>query len=280
MTEEREAMATEAGGTPRWVGLAVVVLAVVSLAALGIGWSASTRAKSTEQSLATEAKTLKENHEVLSRRLQQAEEVNAQLQGELNVVTDRLKLTQAELGRARKQAKQIREDYSKKLTDIETSVKSELATKASAEEVKSLTGDVTGVRSDLEATKQNLQMARGEFGTLVARNHDEIEQLRRLGERDYFEFTLARKGSRQKLGDVEVELRGANPKKHQFTIALYVDDLRLEKKNRAINEPIYFYTRGARAPLELVVNQVTKNKVVGYLSVPKVKAAAAASSSN
>ncbi len=280
MTEEREAMVTEAGGTPRWVGLAVIVLAVVSLVGLGIGWSASTRAKSTEQSLATEAKALKENHEVLTRRLQQAEEVNAQLQGELNVVTDRSKLTQAELGRARKQAKQIREDYSKQLADIETSVKSELATKASAEEVKSLTGDVTGVRSDLEATKQNLQMARGEFGTLIARNHDEIGQLRRLGERDYFEFTLERKGSRQKLGDIEVELRGANPKKHQFTMALYVDDLRLEKKNRAINEPIYFYTRGVRAPLELVVNQVAKNKVVGYLSVPKVKTAAAASSGN
>jgi hypothetical protein len=67
----------------------------------------------------------------------------------------------------------------------------------------------------------------------------------------------------------EVELRGTNVKKNQFTVALYVDDLRLEKKNRAIDEPVYFYMRGTRVPLELVVNQIGKDKLVGYMSVPK-----------
>jgi hypothetical protein len=66
-----------------------------------------------------------------------------------------------------------------------------------------------------------------------------------------------------------VELRSTNVKKNQFTVALYVDDRRLEKKNRALDEPIYFYTRGTRMPLELVVNQIAKDKVVGYMSVPK-----------
>ncbi len=70
-----------------------------------------------------------------------------------------------------------------------------------------------------------------------------------------------------------VELRGTNTKKSLFTVALYADDLRLEKKNRSVNEPIYFYTRGYRAPLELVVNKVEKNKVVGYISAPKTAAA-------
>jgi len=92
-----------------------------------------------------------------------------------------------------------------------------------------------------------------------------------MGERDYFEFTLNGKGNRSKVGDLMVELRGTNMKKNQFTVALYVDDLRLEKKNRAIDEPIYFYTRGNRAPLELVVNQIGKDKVVGYMSVPKAQ---------
>ena len=173
------------------------------------------------------------------------------------------------LFRSRRQAKQIREDYSKKLSTVEANVKGELATKASTDDVRTLSGDVAGVRTDLESTKQNLQMARGELGTLIARNHEEIDQLRRMGQRDYFEFTLEKRGNRQRVGNLMVELRSANVKRNQYTIALYVDDMRLEKKNRSVNEPIYFYTRGARAALELVVNQVGKDRVVGYLSIPK-----------
>jgi chromosome segregation ATPase len=273
MIEEREHISSVDEGTPRWLGIAVVVLAAVSLLALGIGWNASNHAKSAEQSLATDVKTLTQHQDVLSKRLEQSEEINAQLQGQLNVVTDRLKLTQGELSSSRKQAKQIRAEYSRQMAAVESS----LSTKASADDVKTLTGDVSGVRTDLDSTKQNLQMARGELGTLIARNHEEIDQLRRMGQRDYYEFTIARKGDRQKVGNMMVELRGTNPKRNQYTLALYVDDMRLEKKNRSVNEPIYFYTRGSRAALELVVNQVTKSKVVGYLSVPKSVAAASAS---
>jgi hypothetical protein len=228
--------------------------------------------------LATESQTIQTMREdvgVLNKRLAQAEEVNAQVRGELNVVTDRLKLTQGELSRARKQAKQITEDYSKQIADMQDSVKNELAGKASTEEVQALNGDVNGIRSDLKGTQDTLQFARGELGTLIARNHEELEQLRRLGQRDYFEFTLAKKGDRYKAGDIMLELRGTNTKKHLFTMAVYADDLRLEKKNRSVNEPIYFYTRSFRAPLELVVNKVEKNKVVGYVSAPKATAASA-----
>ncbi|MBI1750495.1 MAG: hypothetical protein HY234_03545 [Acidobacteria bacterium] len=278
MFEERESVVTESTGTPRWLILTVAVVAVLSIFALGAGYSASSRASSIEQGLSAqlqaEVKTLRESVDVLSKRLKQTEETNAQAQGELSGVTDRLKLTQGELSRARKQGKQFQEQYDKHLEEMEASVRTELAAKASTADVKALSGDVSGVRTDLEATKQHLQMAKGELGTLIARNHEEIEQLRRLGQRDYFEFTLNGKGIREKLGSIMVELRNTNTKRNQFTIALFADDLRLEKKNRSVNEPIYFYTRGARAPLELVVNQVGKNKVVGYLSAPKASAPA------
>ncbi len=125
------------------------------------------------------------------------------------------------------------------------------------------------MKTDLETTKNNLNMARGEFGTLIAKNHDEIEELRRLGERDYYEFTIDKKNKREKVGDLMVELRGVNPKKNIYTVALYVDDARYEKKNRSVNEPIYFFTHGSRAPMEFTVNQVGKDKIAGYLSVPK-----------
>jgi chromosome segregation ATPase len=283
MSEERhevhETIVAEPNhGAPVWVTIAVVIVAIVAVLALGVGYSASSRSSNIEQGLSAqlqpEVNSLRDTVDMLSKRLKQAEESNAQAQGELSVVTDRLKLTQGELARARKQGKAFQEESAKHLEEMESSVRTELASKASSEEVKTLSGDISGVRADVESTSQNLQMAKGELGTLIARNHDEIDQLRRLGQRDYFEFTLDGKGKREKLGSVSVELRATNPKRNQFTIALFSDDLRLEKKNRSINEPIYFYTRGTRAPLELVVNQVGKNKIVGYLSVPKYSAPA------
>ena len=258
----------DGSGTPRWVPLAVVALAAISVLGLGIAWNATTHARSTEQALEAQSqqnKTFQQGMGTISQRLSQAEETNAQLQAELKLVTDRLKMTQGELANARQQARQIRTEYSSKFDSVQT----DLAGKANATDVTTLGGDLNGVKSDLETTKNNLQMARGEFGTLIARTHDDIEQLRRLGERDYYEFTVNGKGQRSKIGNIALEVRGTDVKKNQFTVALYVDDMRLEKKNRSVDEPIYFYTRGSRAPAELVVNKVGKNQVTGYLSVPK-----------
>ncbi len=54
---------------------------------------------------------------------------------------------------------------------------------------------VGGVQTDLNSTKEDLKMARSEMGTLIARNHDEIDQLRRLGEREYVEFKVTARTS-------------------------------------------------------------------------------------
>jgi hypothetical protein len=273
----------ENAGTPRWIGAAVVLLAVVSFVALGIGWSATNRVKSDEQALGvlgTQGQQYKQNADVLGQRLAKAEDTNAQLQGELSVVTDKMKLTEGELGKARSQAKKIKEDDEKQLADLQNNISGQLATKANTEDVSKLGTDVDGVKTDLESTKTNLNMARGEFGTLIAKNHDEIEELRRLGERDYYEFTIAKKNDREKVGDLMVELHGVNQKKNLYTVALYVDDSRYDKKNRSVNEPIYFFTHGSRAPMEFVVNQVAKDKISGYLSVPKSSGAHAQAAGN
>jgi chromosome segregation ATPase len=276
--EKHEYVATEAAA-PRWMGIIIVALAVVSLAALGTGWTASTRSKELAQTLATTQLQEKQQQEVLSQRLARAEDTNAQLQGELSVVTDKMKLTQGELTKARAQTKKIKEEDAKQLADLENNVNGQLATKATVDDMNKLGTDVTGVKSDLDATKNNLNMTRGEFGTLIAKNHDEVEELRRLGERDYYEFTIDKKDQRQKVGELMIELRGVNTKKNIYTIAMYVDDARYEKKNRSVNEPIYFFTRGTRAPMELTVNSVGKDKIVGYLSVPKSATSAHAQAS-
>jgi uncharacterized coiled-coil protein SlyX len=273
MSEERQEIITEDAAAPRWVGIVIVALAVVSLVALGAGWTASTRSKELEQNLASQNEQIKKNEDVLSQRLAKSEDTNAQLQGELSVVTDKMKLTEGELSKARSQAKKIKEEDAKELADLQNQTSAQLATKANVDDVNKLGTDVNGVRTDLESEKNNLQMARGEFGTLIAKNHDEVEELRRLGERDYYEFSIDKKNNREKVGNLMVELHNTNTKKSQYTVTIFVDDQRHDKKGLTANEPLYFFENGARAPLEFVVNQVGKDKITGYLSVPKVNQA-------
>jgi hypothetical protein len=270
MVDERQVEVIHEAPAPRWIGIVVIALAVISLAALGVGWTASNRSTALQQSLSAQNQQFKQNDDVMSQRLAKAEDVNAQLQGELSVVTDKLKLNETEVSRARSQTKQIKEADAKQLTELQSNVNGQLATKASVDDVNKIGTDVTGVKTDLDATKNSLNMTRGEFGTLIAKNHDEVQELRRLGERDYYEFTINKKDQREKVGDMMVELRGVNQKKNLYTVAIYVDDGRYEKKNRSANEPIYFFTHGSRAPVEFTVNQISKDKITGYLSVPKV----------
>jgi hypothetical protein len=278
MSEFQEpAYQTTTAITPRWVGLAVIVLGAVSLVGVGVGWSALNQAKNVGQ---TAEISLKQSNDALSQRLAKAEDTNQQLQSDLKVVTDKLDVTQADLIAARKQSKQAVVAYDKKLTGLKTDVSSQLATKASTDDVSKLNGDVTGVKTGLDATNNNLQMARSEMGTLIARNHDEIDQLRRMGQRDYYEFTVTRKASAQKVRSIQVELRDTNTKKNQYTINVLADDKEFEKKNRSVNEPIFFYVGGSRAALELVVNKVSKTTASGYLSIPKAASTASASSTS
>src|SRR5258708_3978595 len=115
-------------GTPRWVGLAVAVLGGISLLSLGVGWSALNQAKSVEQS--TQA-SVKQANEALTQRQAKADDINQQLQSDVKVVTDKLNLTQGELIAARKQNKNATTAVDKKVDNLATSVKAELATKAS-----------------------------------------------------------------------------------------------------------------------------------------------------
>jgi regulator of replication initiation timing len=273
MSEFQEFSHTATSGTPRWVGLAVAVLVGLSLLGLGVGWSALNQAKNLEQTTLA----AKQASDALSQRLAREDEINQQLQSDLKVIADKLNVTQGELLTARKQNKTATHAVDQKVDNLATSVKAELATKASSDDVTKLSGDVTGVKGDLDATKNSIQMARSEMGTLIARNHDEIDQLRRIGQRDYFEFTVQRKGGATKVGGIQLVLKDTNPKKNQYTINVLADDNSFEKKNRSVNEPIFFYTGGSRSALELVVNKVTKSSATGYLSVPKATPTAAAS---
>jgi hypothetical protein len=280
MSEER---IIETHSAPAWQLPAIIVLGIIAVGGLAFGYNASSKLDTTQQSVTSQLKTeqnsVQQDVSSLKDRLAQDEKANADLQGDLKVVTDKLKITQSQLKKARAESAKLNDDTTQKLTALDTSVHSELATKATSDDVKSVDTKVVGVRSDLDATRDDLKMARSEMGTLIARNHDEIDQLRRLGERDYVEFTIAGKNKPQKVGNVTVELKGVNQKKNQYSVAMTVEDKRFDKKNRALNEPIFFYTSGTKIPEEIVINKVSKETISGYVSVPKANTTAQTTSS-
>ncbi|MGE5110216.1 MAG: hypothetical protein ACM3JB_05110 [Acidobacteriaceae bacterium] len=134
--------------------------------------------------------------------------------------------------------------------------------------------DIASTKSDLEATKAKLEKAIGDLGVqsgLIATNRDELEVLKRRGERNYIEFTL-KKNQRQPVGSISLQLKKADPKRSKFTLNVLADDKTIEKKDRTANEPLQFYTTpgGNRQLYELVVFTVNKDTVSGYLSTPKM----------
>src|SRR5436309_8596443 len=248
--------------SPAWTLPAMVVLGLIAIGGLAVGWSASSKLDGTQQAVAAQLKTaeqtMQQDMASLKDRLAQDEKTNTDLQGDLKVVTGKLKITQGQLKKAREEASKLNDATTEKLTALDTSVHSELATKATSDDVKTVDTKVVGVKTDLDATREDLKMARSEMGTLIARNHDEIDQLRRLGERDYVEFTIVGKNKPQKVGNVTVELKGVNEKRNLFSAAVTVEDKQFEKKNRAMNEPIFFYLSGTHIPQEIVVNKVAR----------------------
>src|SRR5262250_2819801 len=256
-----------------WHLPAIIVLGLIAIGGLAFGWNASSKLDTTQQAMTAQVNSMKTSVEQdmtsLKDRLVQDEKSNTDLQGDLKVVTDKLKITQGQLKKARAEAAAAVQDTTQKLTALDSTVHTELATKATSDDLKTVDTKVGGVRTDLDSTREDLKMARSEMGTLIARNHDEIDQLRRLGEREYVEFTIDGKNKPQKVGNVTVELKGVNEKNNRFTVLMTVEDKRFEKKNRAMNEPVFFYTTGTRLPQELVINKVGKDQVSGYVSIPK-----------
>ncbi|HTM49245.1 MAG TPA: hypothetical protein VL285_11205 [Bryobacteraceae bacterium] len=139
-------------------------------------------------------------------------------------------------------------------------------------EVSSVKTQVASTRSELEKTIGDLKKVTGDLGVqsgYIATNGKELAALKRLGERNYFEFNLAKAKTPQKVGDITLLLKKTDQKKNKYTVEVFADDKKTEKKDRNINEPVQFYTAKARQPYELVVNEVGKDVIKGYLATPK-----------
>ncbi|MBI1788734.1 MAG: hypothetical protein HYR60_14445 [Acidobacteria bacterium] len=187
--------------------------------------------------------------------------------------------TEAE-AHADKLAKQLAEEQRRQAQQVagQISEVKEVASTATAKigevgtEVTAVKGEVTSTKAELEKTISDLKRVTGDLGVqsgLIATNGKELAALRRLGERDYFEFKLGKAKDPQRVGNVTLLLKRTDPKKNKYTVEVFADDKRTEKKDKSINEPVQFIVSKARQPYELVVNEVKKDLIVGYLSVPK-----------
>jgi len=207
---------------------------------------------------------------LLSLERENQEQLEA-LKSELDEASRHLGAQRGELRRARAMVAELQSEHARQMDDL----KHEIALKADQQQLGALTADVSDTKTDLNKTKKSVEdlvnsfgMTRTRFGTLIARNHDEIEALRKLGERDYYEFTLVRHHP-IRLANLGLDLKKTNAKHHTFTVDLLVDDVWVKKSNRTINEPIFFTTQGSRSFSELVVNKVDKGVISGYISTPK-----------
>jgi chromosome segregation ATPase len=134
--------------------------------------------------------------------------------------------------------------------------------------------DVASTRSELEKTISQLKATQGDLGVqsgLIATNGKELAALKALGERNYTEFKLGKTKAPQKVGDIAVKLEKTDTKHNRYTITVIADDKTVQKKDRTLNEPVQFLLARARQPYELVVNEIGKNTISGYLAAPKVQ---------
>jgi len=217
---------------------------------------------------------------LLTRRLDSSDERYAQLKGQFQVTSEKLGLTEAELGRAKALTANIEKQEQTAVQQLNQAI----AQKASADELNKAQQDANSkigrVSDEIAGTKKDLAAARDEFsGALagtkgeltgaIARTHDELVALAHRGDRDYFEFNVHSKKVGQKVGGVTVQLVKTNAKKNTYTVNLQFDDASHPTREHTTNEPIYFYTQGASSALELVVNKIAKDSITGYLSTPK-----------
>lgn len=244
---------------PAWLLAAVVALA---LALAFVIYAHLATRKALEAQIQDSADRLAK----VQARAAKLEDNYANLRAQIDVTVERLGLTQEELDRAHRAAQQIKKEQQQSAENLGSQIEQQRA------ELGALSTEVTGVKGEVAATKQELQRAMGDLGVqsgLIAKNRDDLEELKRRGERDYFDFDVTKAKTFGRVGAVGLRLDRADPKRNKYTLVVKADDKDIEKRDKTLLEPVQFYLQGTRKMLEIVVFTIEKDRIVGYLSAPK-----------
>ena len=276
-------------------------LALSLLLILGLGYNAYSTRTTLEERIGFLEHQLADQTDQMKSVKKHATDMDS----DIEVVTKKLGVTAKDLDASRKFAEKLKADQE----SAKEQLASELATKASANDVAAVrqeattkvaevqqnvqnadtkignvSGELKTVATNLDATRKDLADSRREITDVrsslsaqIARNSGELADLRKKGERDFFEFDVAKpkKNEMTRVADIQLQLRRTDPKKAKYDVLIQVDDSKLEKKDRTANEPVQFLVGRDKLRYEIVVNFVDKDRIRGYLSTPKDKALAA-----
>lgn len=261
-----------AGEQRGYSGLFLALLALAVLAAIaGLAWSYHLSGRLTHAE--TELMQAQQQNQKLTSALT---ETNARLRVTSETLGHSLGLTQKQLEKRAQDLLERQQAAAKRLEDQQQATQQQLSSFSS--DVSGVKTDVGGVKTDLgntqselKADEAELRSMKGDLGVasgLIATNQHELDILKHKGDRNYYEFTL-QKGKKQAVSTVSLELKKADVKHNRYTLVVYADDKKIEKKNRGLNEPVQFYTGKDNYLYELVVNGIAKNQVKGYIATPK-----------
>jgi DNA repair exonuclease SbcCD ATPase subunit len=257
---------------------AVIIASLLGVGALGWCFSLQSRVTASEQKLADADK---KNADLTDR----LDATNARLRATADTLGQNVGATQKQIDArtevilvAQKEAQKTQSAENAKFAQQQQAAEQKIG--AVSNDVASVKTDVGGVktdvattRSDLEATKAQMQSMKGDEGVmsgLIATNHDQLEVLKHKGDRTYVEFTLQKGAQPTLLSPIKLKLEKVDNKHARFNLVVSSDDRNIEKKDKTLDEPIQFYSGKDPVLFELVINSIDKNKVSGYLSMPKI----------
>ena len=259
---------------------ALALIALMSLGALIWCFGLNNHLKSAEDRLAADDQKnveLVQKNEALEARLRATTETLGQSVGmtqkQIELKTQSIMATQA----AEAAAVKAQKIQTAKLEEQQADTAKQVG--AVATDVSTVKTDVSGAKAsiadtqtDLANTKQQMGRMMGDEGKmsgLIATTHDELEILKHKGDRNYYEFTLQKGGKPALLSTVKLQAKKVDDKRAKYTMVVSADDRNIEKKDKSLDEPVQFYTGKDPALYEVVVNNISKNSISGYLSTPK-----------
>jgi DNA repair exonuclease SbcCD ATPase subunit len=272
MSESEPIVVAERSASGAFIA-AIVVASLLGIGALGWCYSLQNRIAAAEQNLTAAGK---KNVDLADR----LDATNARLRATADTLGQNVGATQKQID-ARTEvilaAQKSQNAATAKLAQQQQAAEQQIG--AVSSDVASVKTDVGGVKtdvattqSDLAATKAQMQSMKGDEGVmsgLIATNHDQLEVLKHKGDRNYVEFTLQKGAQPTLLSPIKLKLEKVDNKRARFSLVVSSDDRNIEKKDKTIDEPIQFYSGKDPALFEIVVNSIEKNKVSGYLSMPK-----------
>jgi len=249
----------------KW-GLGLAVAALLGVAGISFAYVSRERTqlnelKATNQSLSVSLTQLKTDMQAMSEKLnrppvpaermisQGAPRANAPSRSASRTATDpRYTQMQRRLSNQEKELSSTREDLNKTRDDLQ--------------------GKLNSTRDELSGS---LSSTRDELTGSIGRTHDDVVALQRRGERNYYEFQLTKSKEFRRVGPLSLSLRKVNTKRKSYDLAMFIDDNQMQKKSVNLYEPVWINLEDRPQPVELVVNQIGKDQIQGYISEPKYK---------